>query len=376
MDPVADIALLSPTLWAAVMAAINAVSWPSDHAVASELPAVSVLIPARNEEATIRRCVRAALDAQPPVHEVVVCDDHSDDATGAILAELAAADPRLRVIQGRPLPDGWVGKVHACHQLGEAATGEVLMFLDADVTLSPDGPARVIGAMQAHDADLVTMFPHQQVGTFGEAVTLPVLGLTFMAWYPMAAIPRHPDPRLTSVSGQIMAFARAAYDDVGGYAAIPMEIVDDQAIGVRTKSLGHRVLFTTGHRTATCRMYDGFRPLWDGFSKNLYEGLGESPVLLALVVSGYFFTFVLPFVRLPVEWAVLGAPAIGTTIGVALNLGIRGLEAVRLRQPWWPIPFHPFGVLAILAIAINSWRWSRRGTVQWRGRTYAARTER
>lgn len=367
---------LAPLAWATTMSVINAVTWPSDAATTSPSRKISLLIPARNEVRNIRRCVTAALSARPPAHEVVVCDDGSTDGTSEILAELAASESRLRVIAGAPLPAGWVGKPHACHQLAQAATGDLLVFIDADVALTSDATARIAGVLHHHDAQVATLFPHQLAPTIGEQIVLPLLPLTFAAWFPLVAIHRHPDPRLMAVSGQIVAFHREAYEDIGGHAAIRREIVDDQAICTRAKDHGHRVVFATAHRTASCRMYDGFADLWSGFSKNLYEGLGESLLALIGVIVLYGLCFLWPFVRLPAELALTGQASTAALVGVGLNLLLRIAIGLRLRQRWWPILLHPVAVAILLAIAINSMRWSRSGDVRWRGRSYPARSAR
>jgi len=128
-------------------------------------PRVSVLIPARNEEANIGPCVRSLLAQEYPDLEVFVLNDHSTDRTGAILAEIQAADARLRVLSGQELPQGWLGKHWACHQLGQAATGDLLLFTDADTRHGPHSVRAGVAAQQAEDADLVTAIPREEVVT-------------------------------------------------------------------------------------------------------------------------------------------------------------------------------------------------------------------
>ena len=362
---------------ALVMTLLNLLLWPrAGRAGQGTRPATSVLVPARDEEATLDALLTSVVSQLGPQDEVIVCDDGSRDRTPEIVAEHRARDARVRLIRGRALPAGWVGKPHACHQLAQAATGDLLVFIDADVALTSDATARISGVLRRHDAQVATLFPHQLAPTAGEQIVLPLLPLTFAAWFPLVAIHRHPDPRLMAVSGQIVAFHRETYEDIGGHASIRREIVDDQAICARAKDHGHRVVFATAHRTASCRMYDGFADLWSGFSKNLYEGLGESLPALVGVFALYGLCFLWPFVRLPAELALTGQASAAALLGVGLNLLIRVAIGLRLRQRWWPILLHPFAVATLLAIAINSMRWSRRGDVRWRGRSYPARSAR
>lgn len=364
-----DAITAGPALWYAAMTAYNLRAWPDDRATAATTPRLSVLIPARNEEQGIAACVRSALAATPAVHEVIVCDDDSTDRTPEILAALAATDPRLRVIRGGALPPGWAGKPHACHQLGQAAAGDVLWFLDADVALSADAPARLADLLDRFDAGLLSLFPRQRMDTAAERWLLPMLPVTFTAWFPIDAMWRHPDDRLSTISGQSMAFTREAYDDLGGYASIRDALVDDVAIARRAKALGHRTVFATGNRTATCRMYDSGAAMWAGFSKNLYPGIGATPAALVGVCATYLGVFVAPYAILAAQ-IVDQAVTAGVGAAVLLHLAARAALARRLGHTVGAVLLHPVAAGFAVAVAINSWRWTTTGRIAWKGRTY------
>ncbi|MCB9664795.1 MAG: glycosyltransferase [Alphaproteobacteria bacterium] len=354
---------------------LNARWWPRGTAVAPPSGPVSVLIPARDEEANIEAAVTAALALDPPAHEVIVCDDGSTDQTPAILARLAARDPRLRVIGAPPLPEGWVGKPHACHVLGEAASGALLLFVDADVRLAPDALGRVEHLLQRFHGRVLTAFPGQALGTWAERLLVPLLPLTFTSWMPLDLVHAHTNPAFLVVNGQILAFRREAYEAVGGFASVRAEIVDDMAICRRAKEHDQRVVFADGQDLGTCRMYRGGAEVWRGFSKNLYEGLGGRPLALLAVLAVYGTAFVLPYGRLLSDLAT-GAPAGVALVGVGLNLATRAHLARRLHHGVVSVLLHPLAVLALLAMAINSARWVHADAIAWRGRTYGRRTAR
>ncbi len=369
--------LAAPALAVFLMVAFNVWKWPRGCTGRQMPGSVSVLIPVRNEVHNLEACLRAALGGSSAPDEILVYDDGSTDGTGALAARLAAEDPRVRVLHGGALPKGWVGKPHACHQLAEHVTAEVLVFLDADVTLLPTGLARVGSLLADYRADAVSAGLRQRVGGWAERLVIPLLHLTYLAWLPLPLVWRSRDPRLLIANGQLLAVRRDVYQRAGGWAAVRAEVVDDMAFCRQVKRVGGRVVFADGFRIASCRMYRNRAELWQGFSKNLYEGIGGTPVALLGVMGLYAGVFVAPYVAVAgailAGWSMLLKPAL---LGVAANVGLRLVLAARFRQPAEGMLLHPLAVLALLGIAVNSWLWSRRGSIRWRGRSYAARPAR
>jgi glycosyltransferase involved in cell wall biosynthesis len=366
------------------MTAFNVMAWPRGRRDGRMPGRVSVLIPARDEAERIEACVRGALANAPD--EVIVYDDGSADATAEIVARIAAEDARVRLLRGGPLPAGWVGKPHACHHLANAAAGDVLVYMDADTMAEPECLARMGSLFARMRADVVTAGTRQVTGTFAERLIIPLLHLTYLAWLPLPLVWRSRDPRFLVANGQLLAVRRAAYDAAGGWSAVRAEVVDDMAFCRRVKETGGRVVFADGHRMARCRMYRGGGEVVRGFSKNLYEGVGGKPLALMGFALVYAVMFVLPYalfwtgilvlsedISAP-EWADHIA-GIGL-LGIAANVLLRLLLAIRFRQPLEGVILHPLAVLGLMGIAVNSARWSGRGEIRWRGRTYAGRAAR
>ena len=362
----------APALIPAGLVGLNLLTWTRGRPGALD-GRLSVLIPARDEVAQIEGCVRAALQGGLPVHELIVCDDGSTDGTTELLARLKGELPQLRVISGAPLPPGWVGKVHAMHQLAAAAEGELLLFLDADVRVAAGGLQRLAGLLPG--ADVVTAVPRQLMVTPAEGLLMPLLHLSYVAWLPMFLIPLVSDPRVLAANGQVLLVRRARLDQIGGVAAIKGEVVDDMALCRAVKKTGGRVIFADGRDIASCRMYQSRAEVERGFSKNLYEGIGGSLPALFVVIALHLLFFVLPYLGLLLSPFVPGLmlPAL---IGVGLNLALRLGMAARWGHPVWSAFAHPVGILGLLRIAVRSAVWSRQGRIEWRGRTYAGRAGR
>ncbi len=358
-------------LWTAIVPCVvlalvllNLLTWPRDAGLVDIAARVSIAVPARDEEGGVEACVRAAVDVVGAV-EVVVVDDGSSDGTAGILQRLSGELPRLRVVRNdAPLPAGWVGKPRACARLVDEAKGDAVLFVDADVQLAPDALRRLWALKERYGADLVTAVPRQETGTFFERLVVPLLHQTYMSWLPLPLIWRSGDPRFLAANGQIMLVEKSALARVGGFAAIRGEIVDDMALCRAAKRAGLRVLFVDGDSLGRCRMYRSTTEVVRGFSKNIHAGVG-SVAGVVVAVALYLMAFVVPVV------AAVVAPGVATVVAAVAAVAARAVVWVRFRQPLVALLLFPVSVIVLAVIALNSLRWTWRGRIEWKGRSYA-----
>lgn len=331
------------------------------------MPRVSVLVPARDEERVIADVLASLRDQEGVQLEIRVLDDGSGDRTAEIVETVAAQDSRVTLMTGTPLPPGWKGKNHACQQLGEAASGDWLLFVDADVTLGRGAIASAVALAEAKRADLLSVFPEQVTGTLAEKIVLPTLGFILLGFLPFRLLDR-PDPRLAAANGQFMLFRREAYQAIEGHARVKAAIVEDIELAREVKRAGLKLAIADGTGRVRCRMYRSLPEIWHGFSKNLYPAFGgkPGPFWFSMGLLGLFF--VSPWLLLGVESARAGAIA-----AIALALGMRLVLALRLRQSPWAVLGHPLAMAFVLALGLRSYGVSRSGrTIPWKGRSYSS----
>jgi Glycosyltransferase like family 2 len=331
---------------------------------------VSVLLPVRNEADRLEPCLRAlltALDCCAGRAELVVLDDESTDATADLVRAIAGHDPRVRLVTGTHRPPGWLGKPWACAQLAEAAEpdGSVLVFVDADVVLAPHAVAATVAQLRRTGLDLVSPYPRQVAVSPAERLVQPLLQWSWLTTLPLRLAERSARPSTAAANGQLMAVDRAAYRRAGGHAAVRQEVLDDLALLRAVKATGGRGGVTDGTHLATCRMYDGWPALRDGYAKSLWCALG-SPAGAAATTAGLSLLYVWP----PVA-ALLGSPV--GALGYAVGVAGRVVTARRTGGRAWPDALaHPASVAALGWLTARSWSGRRRGTLRWKDRPVEA----
>mgnify|MGYP000200345631 CR=1 FL=1 len=340
---------------------------------ANHLPSVSMLIPARNEAAVIEKTVRSLLAQDYPQMEIIVLDDNSSDGTGDIVRALGD----VCVLNGQPLPEGWNGKNWACWQLAQQASGDILIFTDADVQWKEGALQAVINQMETSHADLLTVWSTQRTETWGERLVVPLMALVILGYLPALGVYHIPFASLAAANGQCLAFRRKTYDAVGGHESVKSTIIEDITLARMVKAKGLKLDMADGAGLLTCRMYHDWREVRDGYAKNILAGYGNSFFLLGLATVFHWLIFLLPPLWLLLGWLNPSsnypiAPLLLTVLGIL----IRALTAAVTKQRLADALLMPFSVLLMTRIAAQSVYWRvRYGGPQWKGRTIKLTTE-
>jgi glycosyltransferase involved in cell wall biosynthesis len=354
-------------------------------------PFVSVIVPARNEEACLRICLESLIAQTGISFEIIVVDDHSTDRTH----EIAASFPSVRVLEADPLPDAWTGKNNAVTTGARHAKGQWLLFTDADTVHLPGSLAAAVKEAEENGAELLSYSPEQIAVTFWERATLPVVFAELARQYPPSQVSDPASP-LAAANGQYILIRRETYDGVGGHAAIAHDILEDVALACAVKSSGRKIRFRYAPAVVRTRMYRNYRQLRDGWTKNLTL-LFPNPGWLAVKTLAWWGLgwglLVVPFVTLLGDVPIEHTPSLASPHNLLFSLLLSferapkywwfvlliltiGRNFARLRRANfdWAMEWLGalFGMPMFAYLLLRSKRAHSNSSVPWKGRTYGA----
>lgn len=359
--------VLALSVGALAVVAFNAIGWRRVGNLTAPAK-ISVLIPARNEAENLPACLDSVL-TQPGVIEILVADDHSTDGTPQIIQEYAVRDGRVKLVQPLVLPAGWCGKSHACHSLGAAASGDWLLFLDADARLAPSAAARMAAECGRRGLSFLSCWPELEMRGFAERFLMPLLNFVLLTLFPAPLATRRPDPALGIAHGACIMVLAEVYRRLGGHEPVKSELFEDTRLAQHWRAAGERSLCLDGTGTVRVRMYRSLGEIWAGFRKNLYPAFRSQAGFWTFMLL-HASVFLLPsgLALLVLDGSMAGALFMAAALSVLLA---RLLLALRFGHPLWSVLLHPAAELFLLAIGLASW-WrvvTGRG-VEWKGRRY------
>jgi len=337
-------------------------------------PLISILIPARNEAENISRCLKSLLKQDYPNMEIIVLDDNSSDGTGKVVEEIAQKDNRVRLVDGAPLEDGWIGKNFASHQLSKHAKGEFFIFTDADTLHFPKTVSSALGALIATKVDALSTYPRQIMVTFAERMTVPIINTALQCFIPFILIKKSKSPLFCTALGQFMMFKRGTYEKIGGYESIKGHLVDDIQISKRVKKEGLKFMVFDGRNTIFCRMYKNLKGVIIGLAKSIYPAFNGNILALFSFTGVLTATLLVPFVLLPLGAFLFDWPAAIIRlmiIQVIIVLAIKTMFAIRYKQRMLDILLAPVSMAIIDALIFLSFFQAKYGEgLSWKGRVY------
>jgi len=316
---------------------------------------VSILIPMRNEEINVVGCLDSIINQKGLADfEIIVLNDHSIDTTSLKLA----AYPQVKVINGTDLPEGWLGKLWACHQLSEAANGEIILFLDADVRLTENAIAGAISKMGSWS--FISPYPKQYSIGLPEKIFQPLLHWSWLSSVPLRAAQRFGIKSMSVANGQFFVVTKKAYDTCGGHQKIKGEVLDDLALSKSLLNSGFKGGVAEGGQVASCTMYTTFNQLIKGYQKSLWSAFGgvAGSIFVSLLL---FSTGVLTFI-----FALAGSKL--AAISFLFIYLSRIISSLRSGESAVTAIAHPVAVLIFIYINIYSWVGKVSGNLTWRDR--------
>ncbi|MDR3325648.1 MAG: glycosyltransferase [Spirochaetaceae bacterium] len=305
---------------------------------------VSVMVPARNEEDNIGRCLEGLLNQDYQDYEVLVIDDNSSDATWAILQKKAEEDARLKIFKGKPLGSDWYGKPFALQQLSEQATGDILLFTDADTIHSPTSVSWAVTNIEHTKADFISGFVGQILKSFGERVTVPVIFLLTGFVIPLFLNRFVRNGFFSAAVGQYIAIKRDVFVKTGGFEAFKKKTSEDVYMSRYIKECGYKTEFLDLSDQVFCRMYHGFFAAVHGIGKNIYDFLGKNIFLLIFIALLALLFFLMPFPLL--IWSIVAhSPQLSFIVAInALTTLTWLILFIARRMSWynallWPVTY-------------------------------------
>ena len=348
---------------------------------ASQNARVSVIIPARNEEVNIARAVRS-LANQQGIREILVVDDQSVDRTEEILATLQAEIPLLRTLRVESLPEGWLGKTYAVAKGARAATGDWLLFTDADTEHLAGSLAELVQRAEDEHADLLSVSPGQETPTWWEKSVIPLVYVKLASLFRFEEV-SDPHSPTAAANGQYLLVRKEIYARSGGHEAVKADILEDVELARRIKGRGGKLLFLPGARWVRTRMYHSFREMWHGWIKNIYLLYqGNLPRMLAAVASLWLLDLfpVLAFIAACLWVALVRAGGVATLMALGLFLLALARQwnygQALARLGFDPIlaSYQPIGAALLGVLMLGSLRAHRAaGSIEWKGRHYATK---
>jgi len=341
--------------------------------IIKENPLISVMVPARNEEECIKRCIVSLTKQDYKNIEILVLDDNSTDNTAKIVEELSKKYSNVRFYRGEPLKKGWLGKSYACHQLSKHARGKYIIFTDADTLHFPDSISSAVACLVRYKVDALSVFPMQIMVTMHERMMVPFGNYIILALFPLYLMRRAKNALFCTAIGQFMLFKTEVYRKIGGHKSIKGKILEDVKISKQVKKSGYKFMIFDGRTNLYCRMYKNFRDVVRGYSRVLFSAFDYNLFMMSMAIVLIAAVFLMPFIMLLIG-ILLNWPAIvieTIILQIIIVLITRVIFSIRFKCRAVDILLHPIAMVYLIFIAVKSILDIKfRLGLKWKGRVY------
>jgi len=331
----------------------------------TEKPKISVLIPARNEEKNIDNILSDLISQNYSNIEVIVLNDNSEDLTKEEALNFANKFSFIKVYDGEPLPEGWLGKNWSCWQLYLKSSGDILCFIDADVRINSKAIDYSFKLLQKYKIDFLSFFPTQQSKTFGESLVVPLMKWFLLSFLPLPLIYYSKLVAFSAANGQFIMLKRKVYEKIGGHLSVKNHPVEDMKLIKLSKQNNFKAITLPGDDKIFCRMYDSFATAFKGFEKNFYNGFEKNNVAFFIFLFSIVLFQIVPFAFL-FFYKNFVIPILLSCIQKAI------VSIISKRNLFIEILLHPVHMIIIILIGISSFYKSNFGKIEWKNRTYDA----
>ena len=336
-------------------------------------PLISILVPARNEEEDIKRCLISLTKQDYPNIEILVLDDNSSDNTANIVTELSKKDSRIKLYKGEPIKKGWMGKSYACWQLSKYARGDYFVFTDADTLHFSNSISGAVACLLRYKLDALSVFPKQIMVTIHERMMNMFGHYIILCLMPFYLVRKLKTALFCTAIGQFMLFKKDVYKKIGGHKSIRSEMLEDIKISKRVKKMGYKFMIFDGRNNVYCRMYRSFREIVKGYSRVLFAVFDYKVYMISIAIVLVFVIFLSPFFLLPMvillDWPLLLIELLILQINIIFITRI--VLSIKFKCKAVDVILHPVAIVYLIMIAINSILSVKiRSGIYWKGRTY------
>lgn len=272
---------------------VNLISFPvieENKSISDDL--VSILIPARNEEYNIANCVEDCLKQTYPNVEIIVLNDNSTDNTKTVLEKYS---DKIKIIEGAEIPENWLGKNWACHQLSQKANGKYLLFIDADVRLDKLAVESAVSILNQKKVKMLSVFPTQIMKSFSEFLIVPLMNWLLLSFLPLVLVYKSKNKSFVAANGQFILWDAEFYKSIDGHSAVKNMSVEDMEFARLVKSSKNKMITLLGGNLIYCRMYSNLKDAVNGFAKNFYPGFNVNPLIFLIIITAIVFSLIAPF---------------------------------------------------------------------------------